>query len=163
MAQNLTEMQEKFAMGLFRGKSQRAAYLEAYPKSKQWTEQTLDANASRLSANSKVAARLEQLRAPVARRAQYDVSTAMDEAMQAFAMAVDIRSPGAMVAAAQLRAKLQGLLVDKKEIAVTQMASMTPTDKQMLLDAANQALAERKALLAPDQPITDIEPKQSST
>ena len=162
MAQNLTEQQENFAQLLFRGKGQSDAYLEAYPTSSKWNKSTLYANASRMAANSKVIARLEQLRAPVARKAQYDVNTAMDEAMQAFELAVEVRAPGAMVAAAQLRAKLQGLMIEKREISVTQMGSMTPTDKQMLLDAANKALAERKQLLAPDQGIEDVEPKGST-
>ena len=125
-----------------------------------------DNKASALARHPAVVAKMQASREVVTKKVQevmqYGITEAMDEAMQAFSMAIEVRAPAAMVAAAQLRAKLQGLLVDKKEIAVTQMASMTPTDKQLLLDAANQALAERKALLAPDQPITDIEPKLSS-
>lgn len=159
MAQNLTKMQEVFAQELFKGLNQSAAYRVAYPKSKQWTVATLNANASRLAKNSKVVARLDQLRAPVARKLQYGVEEAMEEALQAFRLAATTEQPGAMVAAATLRAKLQGLLVERKEIAVTKMDGMGANDKAMVLEAARAELARRKALTGPDD-VTDVEQKE---
>lgn len=58
----LTSQQDKFALGVASGKSQADAYREAYPRSKQWKADTLYAAASRLMANSKVYARVGELR-----------------------------------------------------------------------------------------------------
>ena len=43
------------------GKSQRQAYLAAYPKAKNWLENTVDSRASVLMTNKKVLKRLEEL------------------------------------------------------------------------------------------------------
>lgn len=42
--------------------SQRAAYIDAYPKAKDWKMSTVDENACRLANNSKILARREELR-----------------------------------------------------------------------------------------------------
>ena len=154
---NLTDKQEMFARELVAGKTQYAAYLCAYPGSDKWKRAQVDSKASVLAKMEKIQARMEVLRAPVARRLQYTLETAMDEAMQAFEIARDDRQSGSMVAAAALRAKLQGFMIEKREIAVTQMGSMAPSDKQYLLDEANRALAERKRLAMGD--VTDVEAK----
>jgi len=90
----------------------------------------------------------------------YNLAHAMQEAERALELAERIGNPGAMVAAAQLRAKLNGLLVERKEVSVTQMGNMTPTDKQDLLDMAKAALEERKRQVQlSDQSIDDVIPK----
>lgn len=159
----LTDKQETFARELFSGKSQIDAYHIAYPKSLDWNISSAYGKASTLAKHAKIVARVEALRAPVAKRHNYGVDTAMDEAMQAFELAKEARQVGAMVAAAQLRAKLQGLLVERREIAVTQMSNMGPDEKAALISAANAELERRKALAGPVQSVTDIDPKPSST
>lgn len=42
--------------------SQRVAYIDAYPKAKDWKMSTVDENACRLANNSKILARREELR-----------------------------------------------------------------------------------------------------
>ena len=57
----LTPKQEKFCQEIAMGKSQRQAYLAAYPKSKDWQISTVDERASVLMNNSKVITRLKEL------------------------------------------------------------------------------------------------------
>lgn len=57
----LTDKQEKFVQELIKGKSQRQAYRTAYPKSKQWLDNTVDAAASKLFKNDKVFTRYNEI------------------------------------------------------------------------------------------------------
>ena len=61
MADYLTQNQERYVQELVKGKTQRQAYLIAYPKSKNWKEKTVDENASRLFNNRKAQARYNEL------------------------------------------------------------------------------------------------------
>ena len=162
MPQNLTKMQEEFTQALFAGKKVSVAFREAYPKSKQWTTATLNANASRLASNSKVVARLEQLRAPMARKTLYDALAAHQEAGEAFAGAMEEKQFGAAVAAVQLRAKIHGLITEKREVKVTSFDHIDAAQKMMLIDQLTAIAEERKRLAAPVD-VTDIEPKTDAT
>lgn len=57
----LTANQEEFVKGIIEGKSQAEAYRAAYPKQK-CSDKTVYENASRLMNNSKIIARLKELR-----------------------------------------------------------------------------------------------------
>ncbi|OXE36638.1 MAG: hypothetical protein CGW95_06610 [Phenylobacterium zucineum] len=160
MARHLTDQQEIFARELVAGKTQIDAYHIAYPKSKDWNISAAYTKASILAKHDKVVERLEVLRKPVERRLQYGLQTAMEEAMEAFQVSKANKQGGAMVAAAQLRAKLNGLITERKEIAVTQMGNMTPTEKEMLLVAAQAQLDQlRKQVQLVDNSVSDVEPK----
>lgn len=59
----LTTKQEQFCQNLVIKKmSQRAAYLDAYPNSKKWNDNTLSVNASQLANNTKILLRCKELR-----------------------------------------------------------------------------------------------------
>lgn len=62
----LTPNQEKFVQGIIEGKSQIDAYREAYPKQRS-ADKTCYENASRLMNNTKVIARLKELRDQLAK------------------------------------------------------------------------------------------------
>jgi phage terminase small subunit len=62
----LTPNQEKFVQGIIEGKSQAEAYREAYPKQRS-SDKTVWEAASRLMANSKVNARIKELRDQLAK------------------------------------------------------------------------------------------------
>jgi phage terminase small subunit len=62
----LTPNQEKFVQGIIEGKSQIDAYREAYPKQKS-ADKTCYENASRLMNNSKIKARVKELRDQIAK------------------------------------------------------------------------------------------------
>lgn len=57
----LTARQEKFVQSLIKGMSQREAYRMAYPKSKTWKDESVDCEASKLFANTKVSQRYKEL------------------------------------------------------------------------------------------------------
>ena len=59
----VTPKQEAFLDGLMKGKSQRQAYLDAYPERANWKKESIDISASRLlNDNAKVALRYQELR-----------------------------------------------------------------------------------------------------
>lgn len=59
----LTPKQERFCQNLeVKRMSQRVAYIDAYPKAKDWKMSTVDENACRLANNSKILARREEIR-----------------------------------------------------------------------------------------------------
>ena len=149
MAQRLTDKQEIFARGLFRGLSNTDAYKEAYPASLKWKPAGVHAKSSTLSRHVMVQLRLTQLRLPVERALQYTVVEAMEEALEAFKVGRDTDNASGMVAAATLRAKLQGLLIEKREVKVTSLDHFDPGDKTMMIEALTRELALRKVLPAP--------------
>lgn len=57
----LTENQEKFVHELIKGKSQREAYREAYPKSNKWKDNVVDVKASELFKIGKVLVRYNEI------------------------------------------------------------------------------------------------------
>jgi hypothetical protein len=65
----LSPQREKFAQGIASGLSQAEAYRRAYPRSENWKESALWPAASRLVADSKVAARIDELKQELAQRA----------------------------------------------------------------------------------------------
>ena len=154
----LSAQQEKFAICIVKGMSQADAYREAYPQSKNWLADSVNSKASSLARKAHIETRIEALRAPVARKLGYTLETAMNEALKALDGALEAKQYGAAVAAAQLRAKLQGLLIERKEIAVSKMDNMTPSDKDLILAAAKAELEKRKRIPPPSD-VTDVEPK----
>lgn len=57
----LTDKREKFVQNLNAGLSQRQAYREAYPKSRNWKDATVDKRASELFKNREVLGRYQEL------------------------------------------------------------------------------------------------------
>ena len=58
---SLTAKEEKYVQGLVAGLSQRKAYREAYPSSKEWKDRTVDSRASELFKKSNVLGRYNEL------------------------------------------------------------------------------------------------------
>jgi phage terminase small subunit len=75
-----------------------------------------DANSSRLKSRPKVAARLAELQAEVAKENKVTVESICKELDEANAVAKAKGQAAAMVSASALRAKLAGLMVDKVEV-----------------------------------------------
>lgn len=57
----ITSKEEKFVQGLVSGLSQRQAYREAYPNSKNWKDETVDSKACVLAKKDKVLERYNEL------------------------------------------------------------------------------------------------------
>lgn len=66
----LTNNQELYCLARMRGLTQRAAYREAYPRSRAWKDTSVDCNAAKLEGNARVSQRMEGLRRQVARGAK---------------------------------------------------------------------------------------------
>lgn len=64
----LTSRQDAFARAVAEGKSQAEAYRIAYPKSERWKDSAVWSAASRLMVDSKVSARVAELRAELAEK-----------------------------------------------------------------------------------------------
>lgn len=65
-AKPLSPQREAFARAVADGKSQAEAYREAYPKSKAWKPETVWSRASVLMRDSKVSARVDELKKALA-------------------------------------------------------------------------------------------------
>lgn len=161
MAKNLTDQQEIFCHEIVKGKSQYEAYQVAYPKATKWKRNSVDANASQLMADTKIVQRIERLRAPIIRKTAYDVHAAHDEAERALALAMSTEQVGAAVAAIQLRAKLHGLLVERKEVKITKFDEIDADSKESVMEAVKLEMAKRAQarLAGPDQDVSDVIPK----
>jgi phage terminase small subunit len=146
-APTLTAKQEAFCQAIVSGMSQADAYRKAYDAGKMKAD-TIQQAASRLMADSKVSARVQELRAPVVAELQYDLKAAMLEAEDALKVAKSREQAGAMVAAVQLRAKLNGLLIEKREDVTDPLkkaiGNMPAEKAQEMLDALAQVEAVRK-------------------
>lgn len=119
--QGLTQKQEKFARGIVSGLSQADAYRAAYDSTS--TDKTVHEAASRLARNGKVAARVMILTAQAGTRAadtavkavRYELVDAMRECDEALAVAKKNGNAGAMARCVELKAKLNGLMVEDRK------------------------------------------------
>ena len=126
----LTAKQEKFAQCIIQGKSQADAYREAYPKQK-CSNKTIWENASRIYNNSKVQARIKELRDQLAKpaimtaqeRLEYLTRVITGEQKEKLVQVVDgevveIDAPSALktkLNAIDIMNKMQGEYVQKVE------------------------------------------------
>lgn len=134
----LTAKQEAFAQAVASGMTQSDAYRSAYSAGKMKAT-SINVNASKLMADTNIAQRVVSLRAPVIAKMQYGLQEAMLEAEDAFKVSKMKENGGAMVAAVTLRAKLQGLLIERKEVRTGPLDDM-PADELEAMDAAIEAI-----------------------
>jgi hypothetical protein len=155
---NLTDQQEKFCHEIVKGKSQFEAYQVAYPTSVKWKRGQIDHKASVLSGQEKIQGRIDTLRQPLIRKTTYDALAAHEEAGMILDRAMEVNQLGPAVAAVQLRAKLHGLITEKREVKVTKMDDFSATEQLDMISALSAELARRKALSAPSD-VQDVDPK----
>lgn len=74
----LTPKQEKFVEEIAKGKTQRQAYLVAYPNSKNYKENTIDSRASVLMKNKKVVKRLNELKQSTEKKVEWTRKKALE-------------------------------------------------------------------------------------
>lgn len=134
--------QEKFSQAIASGSNQSDAYRQAYPDNKS-AAKTINEAACRLARNGKVLARVEELRRPAVEAMRYGLMEAMKEAQEAFAVSRDVKSGAAMVAAVALRSKLNGLMVERKEIVLTEVQRLDDEslDRLIALKAVEAGIA----------------------
>lgn len=76
----------------------------------------IDAAASRLLKQVRVNQRIERLREAMAKRAEVTEESILDELEQARSLALQTEAPAAAVSATVAKAKLVGLMIERKEI-----------------------------------------------
>lgn len=76
----LTPQQEKFARIVAAGKNQADAYRDAYPRSSTWKDDSVHNKASALMRNAQVSARVSELQAAIAERAEVKAADVLREA-----------------------------------------------------------------------------------
>ena len=127
---------EKFAQLLAEGKSAAEAYVLAGYRANRH-------NAARLKSFEPVRQRLLEIQTAGANRAEITLAGVLSELDQAIEIAKAKGQPNALVNAAQLRAKLGGLLVEKAQVEVT-TEQYEPADAQEVL----HRIAERVSVEA---------------
>ena len=132
----LTDKQRKYVLERVKGKTQRQAYKTAYPNDKS-KDSTIDGNACRLEANSKVLAYLERLRRLDNNKAIANKDD-MSKMLSDFATD-DSVSMGNRLKAIDILAKLSGCYTDGATVNVSQSV-ITATDKSKAIAAYLQDL-----------------------
>ena len=109
----LTPKQEAFAQALVTGMSQSDAYRAAFTVGAKTKPETVNQAASRLMADSNVAARVAELREPIAKKAQITLESHLDDLLRLRNMAAKERQYGAAITAEVARGKASGVVTDK--------------------------------------------------
>lgn len=138
MADDLTPNQESFAQKYLELGNASEAYRQSYDAANMMAK-TVWEEASRLLSNHKVAARVNELRAELAKRHAVTIDSISAELEQARSLAFQTEQPAAAVSASLGKAKLHGLLIDKQE---TKLKIEDLPDDQLdraIADAATEA------------------------
>lgn len=139
----LTAKQEAFALAVASGMNQSDAYRSAYDTKPNASLAAINVNASKVMANAKVRLRVGELRKPAVAAAQYGLQEAMREASEALEVSRRKENGGAMVAAVTLRAKLAGLIIEKRQNVPNPFDGM-PMEE---LEAADAAMTATRAAI----------------
>lgn len=123
----LTLKQEAFCQAFVQSGNADDAYRKVYDCSKDSKDGTIRKEAHKLLRLEHILKRLIELRSKSEQVAIYGLNEAMAEARAAYDLALATGTPSAMVAATQLRAKLAGILVEKRE--VTNTVKELPNDE----------------------------------
>lgn len=115
---SLTPKREAFARAIVSGMNQADAYREAYGQ-KTMSDTTLHQAASRLMSNSNVLARVEELREPIAKKAQITLESHLEDLQRLRNMAAKSNQWSAAISAEIARGKAAGVNIEKSEQLVT--------------------------------------------
>jgi hypothetical protein len=110
---DLTAKQEKFCQGVAKGLTYSDAYRQAY-NAKKMKMEAINISASRLMDNPKIELRVEELKKRTLKRYDLTVDDIVEELEDARKIARDLGQSSAMVSASMGKAKLFGMIVDKK-------------------------------------------------
>lgn len=120
---NLTEKQRKFAQKYIELGNASEAYRQSY-NAKNMTDKQIWEEASKLNANPKVRQRVEDLRKKHAERHAVTVESITKEYEEARTLALLEKQPSAAVSATTGKAKLHGLVVEKKDVKISPLETI---------------------------------------
>jgi len=157
MTSNLTAKNEEFAAGIASGLSQAQAYRHAFPQSVRWKDKTVHEKASRLAADGKVKARIQELLDKAADANDVTIERIVAEVVKvAFANQRDLMNWGPQ----GVKLKPSEELSDEQAAAVSEVSETTSaTGGSLKLKThdklgALRFLAELKGYLVKKQEIT---------
>lgn len=113
MTANLTPKQEAFCLAYLETGNASEAYRRSY-NAGGMKEASINRKAKEVMDNGKIAARLSTLRERAVQKTLVTVESVAKELEEARNLAMEIAQPGAAVSAAMGKAKLYGLIIDKK-------------------------------------------------
>ena len=116
MTDTLTPKQEAFAMAYVECGNASKAYRTAYDVNENTSDNSISVEASKLRNNPKISLRILELKELAQVRHSITVDSLTDELEQARKTAQEAGQSSSMVSATMGKAKLHGLLTDKKEI-----------------------------------------------
>ena len=125
----LTPKQEAFAQAIVTGVNQSDAYRAAFSVGAKTKPETVNQAASRLMADSNVAARVEELRAPVAKKAQITLESHLDDLLRLRNMEAKEKQYSAAITAEVARGKASGVVADKIDISGTMAVATLDVSK----------------------------------
>ena len=111
----LTKKQEEFAQEIVKGSTQADAYRTAYDAGSM-KDETIWSNASRLIDNSKVKARIQELRQPSIDKVQLTLESHLTDLLKLRNMAAKDEKWSAAIQAETIRGKAAGLHIDKMDV-----------------------------------------------
>jgi phage terminase small subunit len=132
----LTPKQEKFCQEYIATGNASEAYRRSY-NTERYTPKSINENASRLLAEAKVLSRVNKLRADIAARHELTVDDIIAELDEARVISKEDRNGSVMVSASMSKAKLLGMVTEKKDVTIHQVF------EQMEDDALDEFIAER--------------------
>lgn len=135
----LTPKQEAFANAIVTGVSQSDAYREAFNVGPKTKPETVNQAASRLMADSNIAARVAELREPIAKKAQITLESHLDDLLRLRNMATKAMQYSAAITAEVARGKAAGVVTDKLLLSGTLLvrASQLSDDELASIAAAS--------------------------
>jgi hypothetical protein len=108
---------EKFAQEFAAGKSAAEAYERAgYQRNYGNCIRLKGGNCIRLKGNERIAARVAEIQYGCAARAEVSIASVLGELEEARTFAKEKNNPSAMVSATMGKAKLLGLIIDRREV-----------------------------------------------
>jgi len=131
----LTDKQRAFVQVYVTGSGSASdAYRKAFDASRM-TKANINQKAHKLLRKPEVERAINKHRAKMAEQFEYDLRAAMADAREAYTFAKQTNNAGAMVSAATLMAKLNGRLVERREVRSGPLDQI-PTDDLAILRAA---------------------------
>ena len=138
----ITQRQEAFAQGIVAGTLNQSDVYRAAGYSQDCTEKTINEAASRLMLNSKVVARVAEIRAPAVEAAQISLKGHLDRLQRLSELAEEAKQYSSATAAEISRGRASGLYVERHEDVTDPfkkaLSGMTAEEAQSMLDAMEQ-------------------------
>lgn len=113
---NISQQREAFAQAVASGMNQSDAYRSAYRVKSTTKPESVNQAASALMADIKVAARVAELRAPIAEAAQMSLASHLKRLGELSSKAEESGQMSAAIAAEVARGKASGLYVERTEL-----------------------------------------------